>query len=157
MNFKGHAIGAGVGAVAAAGVLMLSGFSEKAALIAGGVFWIGGQLPDFDVASIPARWFGRIGFLAAAILFGLATSLKNIDFMAGSALIGLAALLSMAMKHRGPFHSFWTPIGLCAFAWLGKFESAPAPIFIYCFAAGILVHLTLDGIFPCSLKGWIFL
>ena len=59
MNFIGHAGGAAVAGLTATGLLVVVQNTPVAvALTAGLVLWLGGQFPDLDIASIPARWFG---------------------------------------------------------------------------------------------------
>lgn len=155
MNFAGHATGAGIAAAVVAAVCFYLGFPIINSLIAAGVFWFGGQFPDLDVASIPGRWFGRIGFVLATILLSLGTLGSNIKFLVCSSIIGLFALVLQAMNHRGPTHKYWLPIFLLFFAYFGTFQSEFYPVLIRCFACGVIAHLFIDRIFPWNLKGWI--
>lgn len=148
MNFLGHAIGAGVAGIGAAAFVLETGNSPQTALKIAGVLWVGGQVPDLDIGSIPARWFGRLGFLAAGLLFGYGFLTRIHEAIAISFIIGLAALLFMAMKHRGPLHKYWLP-GFCVF--LGFFRG---DYLILAFGVGMMTHLLLDGIFPWQFKGW---
>jgi len=155
MNFTGHAIGAGIGGTALIELLLF--FKDMpliSALAGGGVFWLGGQFPDLDIGSIPGRWFGRLGFLTAGIMFAFGISQKQLLFMTISSAIGLLALFLLGMKHRGPTHKYWLPVFLILVAILGVFPDQTTPILIAAFAAGIILHLILDLIFPWSFKGW---
>lgn len=148
MNFLGHAIGAGATGIAAGALVMENGNSPQMALKVAGVLWIGGQIPDIDITSIPSRWFGRLGFLAAGLLFGYGFFARVFEAIAVSSIIGLAALLFMAMKHRGPLHKYWLS-GFCLF--LGFFRG---DYLILAFGVGMITHLLLDRIFPWQFKGW---
>lgn len=149
MNFMGHAIGASVAGIGAAAYTITAGNTPLMALKVAGVLWVGGQIPDLDIGSIPTRWFGRLGFLAAGLLFGYGFLARDHSAIAISSIIGLTALLLMAMKHRGPLHKYWLP-GFCVF--LGFFRG---DYLILAFGVGMIVHLLLDRIFFWQFKGWI--
>lgn len=149
MNFMGHAVGAGIVGIGAAGFVLESGNSPLMAAKVGGILWLGGQIPDFDIASIPARWFGRLGFLAAGLLFGYGFLARDHRAIAISSMIGLAALLLLAMKHRGPLHKYWLPAFCIAISvFRGDYLLLAAGV-------GMIVHLLLDRIFPWQFKGWL--
>lgn len=170
MNFAGHAIGAGVAGIIAAGCLLFFGIQLIPALIGGAALWFGGQFPDLDIGSIPGRWFGRVGFFLSVALLSWGNYALNMFLVNIAALIGLLALFLMGIKHRGPTHKYWTPLFLIAVAFLGPIFAAYLPlkaayltqflaipfieIYVICFALGITVHILLDGIWPWSLKGW---
>ena len=156
MNFKGHIIGAMAAAVATTAVLRFVGsfsFGEYIGLAA--AVFVAGLFPDLDIGSIPARWFGRIGFLFAAVFFGLGIYLQNHVFLVYSALPGMLSLLLMAMKHRGPTHKHWTPVIFLCMSVFGSFPDPFAPALMIAGAVGLETHLALDMIFPWSLMGWI--
>jgi hypothetical protein len=149
-------MGAGAAAVATVGVFcFFRDFSAKEYIGLAAAVFVGGLAPDLDIGSIPARWFGRIGFLFAAAFFGLGVYLKELNFLIYSALPGMLALLLMAMKHRGPTHKHWLPVILLFMVVFGSFPDPFAPALMICFAVGLETHLALDMIFPWSLKGWI--
>lgn len=148
MNFMGHAIGAGVVGIGAAAFILKTGNSPAMALKIGGILWLGGQTPDLDIASIPSKWFGRLGFVAAGLLFGYGFLGRDHRAIAISSVIGLTALLLLAMKHRGPLHKYWLP-AFCIF--MSVFHG---DALMLAFGCGIIVHLLLDRVFPWQFKGW---
>lgn len=148
MKFLGHAVGAGVVGIIATALTLEAGNSLRMAAEIGGVLWLGGQVPDLDIASIPAKWFGRLGFLAAGLLFGYGFLAREHGAIAISAVIGLMALLLMAIQHRGPLHKYWLPAA-CVFMSLFQGNSL-----MMAFGLGIIVHLMLDKIFPWQFRGW---
>lgn len=156
MNFQGHAICAGLAGSGAAGFFYFQGLPATAALGVGGLLWLGGQFPDLDVGSIPGRWFGRLGFLAAAFLTSWGLTNNSPAPLVWSSLIGLTALFIQGMKHRGPMHKYYLPLILLLLAVFGVFEDELFSLLIGAFAGGICIHLFLDGIFPWSFKGWFF-
>lgn len=156
MNFQGHAIGAGLAGGGAAGFFYFQGLPATAALSVGGLLWLGGQFPDLDVGSIPGRWFGLLGFLISSLFIGLGLAINSLAPLLWSSLIGLIALFSQGMKHRGPMHKNYLPALLFLLAVFGVFEDELFSLLIGAFAGGICVHLFLDGIFPWSFKGWFF-
>jgi len=119
-----------------------------------------------DTGSIPGRWFGRIGFLAAAVLTASGWQMSALDlrtefggasdFLLISSLIGMISLLLQGLKHRGPIHKYWLPVFLLFMAVYGSFSGIFIPSVLCAFGCGICAHLTLDGIFPWDFKGWIF-
>ncbi len=156
MNFKGHALGAGAVGGIASSVFWFQGLPVLSALGVGGLLWLGGQFPDLDVGSIPGRWFGRLGFLFASLMFGLGLYSNSLAPLVWSSLVGLAALFIQGMKHRGPMHKYYLPVFLLLLAVFGVFEDELFSLLTGAFAGGICVHLLLDGIFPWNFKGWFF-
>lgn len=156
MNFKGHALGAGVAGLGTACFFWFQGLPATSVLSVAGVLWLGGQFPDLDVGSIPARWFGRLGFLSAALLMSWGILSATLTPLAVSSLIGLVSLFLQGMKHRGPAHKYYLPVFLGLLACFGTFPDELVNLLVGAFGAGVCVHLILDGIFPWSFKGWIF-
>ena len=158
MNFKSHALGASGAAVIFFCIFFILE-SLQVAIIAAACAWIGAVFPDFDIGSIPARWFGRLGFAAACFLLSVGYITENINLLIGGAAPGLLALLSISFKHRGPFHKYWLPVLLSTVAAAGYYFDAPSreivnPLLLS-FSGGICVHLMLDYIFPWQIrKGW---
>lgn len=159
MNFKPHALGATVAGIVAAG-LTWQFVGAAPACWAGICAWIGALFPDFDIGSIPARWFGRLGFAVSCCLLSAGIISDNQIFLIGAAIPGLLALLSMAFKHRGPFHKYWLPALLTGVAVGGYFLNIRnhelIGALLLAFSGGMCVHLILDGIFIWSIKGWFF-
>jgi hypothetical protein len=154
MNFAANCTGGIVAGAAAGGACVLYGLSYQTALLAGGAAWLGALFPDFDITSIPQRWFGRIGAAVSALLIGFGSFLGDIRLVYASAGLGFIALLLMGLKHRGPTHKYWLPLLLSGIAVFGVFPSEMISPLLLAFAGGLCVHLCLDFIFPWSLKGW---
>jgi len=157
MNFIGHAGGAAVAGLTATGLLVVVQNTPVAvALTAGLVLWLGGQFPDLDIASIPARWFGGVGFLLAGALSSYGIIARHWEALLTSSIIGMAALLLLSLKHRGPLHKYWLPVFLVFLGLYGVFPHPYTGLYIFMFAIGIVVHLNLDGVFFWSIrKGWL--
>ena len=155
MNFSAHFLGsAGAGMFSGIFALMHTG-SMQVAGAAFGAAAVGGVFPDLDTASIPARWFGRLGFVVAGVAFGLGSQLMDVHYLQISAIIGLFALLLLGLKHRGPFHKYWLPVFCFVLAAYGEFSYPEVNLLLACFGLGVIVHLALDFIFIWQLKAWI--
>jgi membrane-bound metal-dependent hydrolase YbcI (DUF457 family) len=153
MNFAGHATGGALAALTVGGATFAFGF--KTTMLAAGCAWIGAVVPDLDTGSIPARWFGRLGFAGSCLLLGSGIIAESFVLLVSSAVPGLLALFLLGLKHRGPLHKYWLPAFLIPFAVWGQFPNEFVRPLMFSFAGGICVHLLLDGIFPWSFKGWI--
>ena len=156
MNFQANVIGGAI-AGTVAGITVLSlGMGLEAVLFAFGAALAGALFPDLDVSSIPARWFGRLGFGFALLFLGMGLALESTKLLLTGTAPGLLALICMGMKHRGPIHKYWLPLSLSLLAFFGSFPSPLVEPVLYSFAVGICVHLMLDGIFIWSIrKGWL--
>jgi hypothetical protein len=154
MNFAANCGGGIVAGAAAGGACLFFGFNYEIALAAGLAAWIGTLFPDFDITSIPQRWFGRIGAAVSALLIGFGSLLDDMRLVYASAGLGFIALLLMSFKHRGPTHKYWLPLILSGLAIFGTFPAEEVSPLLLAFSGGLCVHLCLDSIFPWSLKGW---
>ena len=129
-------------------------FQDSAGL--GLIFWFGGLFPDLDVGSIPARWFGGLGFASGLVFMISGILTNNMKLLVYCCVLGLAALLLMFFKHRGPTHKYWLPAVLTFFGVFGSFQSELVHFSLFCFAGGVAVHLMIDGIFFWNIrKGWL--
>ena len=155
MNFAANCTGGVIAGAVAGGVCIMYGFSFQTALLAGGAAWGGALFPDFDITSIPQRWFGRIGAAVSALLIGFASLLDDTRLVYASAGLGFLALLLISFKHRGPAHKYWLPVLLTLLAVFGTFSYEAVSPLLLAFSGGICVHLCLDFIFPWSFKGWL--
>ena len=155
MNFKANITGGLVAGGLASGGTLSMGYNFDVALMSFGCCVMGALFPDLDVASIPARWFGRVGLALAFILLSMGVMLESMKFLLYGALPGIMALICLSVKHRGPFHKYWVPVALMLLAVFGVFPAQEVRPLLYSFAAGIIVHLMLDGIFVWNIrKGW---
>lgn len=106
---------------------------------------IGGLFPDLDTKSFGQKWFYRILFLSAIVLFAL----KQYYLLSIEALVGFIPLL---FKHRGLFHSPWflsfITIG-SVFAAVYYFPHYATSIYIdgAFFWFGMMIHLFMDRYF----------
>lgn len=103
---------------------------------------LGGLFPDLDTKSFGQKWFYRILFLIAIVLF----SLKQHHLLSVIALIGFIPLL---FRHRGMFHSPWFLSAIAlggTFACAYYFPEHQTQVFIdgAFFWLGCMIHLIMD-------------
>lgn len=142
-GYKAHTFGSLVIAVLALGTCNI--FYQVTAFKAFewiGFAVIGGLFPDLDTKSFGQKWFYRILFLSAIILFAL----KQYYLLSIEALIGFIPLL---FKHRGLFHSLWFLSFIAiggTFAAAYYFPDHQTQIFTdgAFFLLGIIIHLIMD-------------
>lgn len=123
MRFRGHLIGGVVAGTAVVGIAVKSGiisigaYSLSAFIQAGTIpqsdastaltifllTLVMSLLPDLDTASIPQRWFLRLGF----VLLFLLLLLKQMGLFA---IVTFILLLPLLHHHRGWTHSKLTPV-----------------------------------------------
>jgi hypothetical protein len=146
MNFKAHAIGAGLAAVSTASFWYFEArIPWELALISIPATFIGGLFPDVDIdSSIPSRWYARISLVLAIALLAGGIYLKNMDLHILAILIALLFFFCKSFVHRGFIHSFTIPIGLIIGAFTIPTNNDLVPVIMSSFGAGILVHLFLD-------------
>jgi hypothetical protein len=106
---------------------------------------IGGLFPDLDTKSFGQKWFYRVLFIIAIVLF----SLKKYYLLSIEALIGFIPLL---FRHRGLFHAPWflSMIALGgSFAAAYYFPEYQRAVFIdgAFFWLGAMIHLVMDRYF----------
>lgn len=157
MNFKGHFIG-GLGvAVLTGGGLTVNEYSLTVAGITAAAVFTGSQFPDFDTGSIPARWFGRIGFFFnfAVLLYSLKMGNGLNQWMIAATVVGLISLFSQGSKHRGLTHKYYIPLILAGLFFYPEFKGTLLPFICAGLSAGIFTHLFIDCIFPWKIKAWI--
>lgn len=161
MNFKGHITGgatAGIFVVAAASAITQPSPIMQLYLFLVTVFF--SLFPDFDISSIPQRWFFRAIF-ALLIYLGFHGNYQL------ATMIAVLAITPVLSHHRGWTHSYWaallTPIALAIFYeyMLAKPSSidklsfdkvqghlATHAWFVIACISGWSTHLILDNKFP---------
>jgi hypothetical protein len=146
MNFKAHAIGAGIAAVSTASFWYIEArLPWELALISVPATFGGGLFPDVDIdSSIPSRWFARISFFLCSALLASGVYFRNMDLHILAILVSLIFFFCKSFVHRSFIHSFTIPIGLIIGAFIIPTNNDLVPVIMSSFGTGILVHLFLD-------------
>lgn len=146
MNFKAHAIAAGLASVSTASFWYFEAkIPWELALISVPATFGGGLFPDLDIdQSIPSRWYARSAVILNLILLTMGLYFQNMDLLVLAIAINLVFLFCKSFVHRSFIHSIAIPICLFIGAFTIPMRNDLVPVIISSFAAGILVHLFLD-------------
>lgn len=153
MNFKGHAIGGVITASVITGALTLAtDLNPETILTATAITLVMSFFPDFDIFSIPQKWFTRAIFVT--LIFTLLTGQQTLFNI-----ISLSMFAFFLSKHRGWTHGILTPWVICLAVFgsnyylpevgLSKIELL---IFSISCISGHYTHLFLDSKFVKNIR-----
>ena len=163
MKFKNHLIGSAISAVGLIGLAyaMEAELSTKEMVLTASAVIVGGNFPDFDLASIPSRMYAIVLALTLPVFYYL-------DMPWHWVVMVIPFVAAKTSKHRGISHSYLLVLILLSSSQTISFASPFLPnswlwvkdfivkfsLQIDALAVGLVTHYVLDKMSPFKRKNW---